>query len=310
MTQGILFSDVDGTLVHYPDTFDALGTLGSFSSDNRGRIFTTVEGEEQTVLQLHPSSTGLQGAISLRTLRLCKQVRRMGIKLVVISGARTSTMMQRLPFLPYADAIVTENGGRIFLRDEESLTAASLVEDLSWREKLSCVTGPVSQEGTSPDRRQGLLWDMYRYFKQRGWELDANSYSTSFRVKAAALESSSRLADELAALPPELACSFNLGMADVYPATSGKEMAAKWLMDKWGAAPGSCSLLCDDDNDIGIAGAVGRVFMPSVSADSIRKVAEADPAKFYVARARGFAATEEAIEEFLRNARRPRCAVQ
>ena len=61
-------------------------------------------------MKLHPSTTGMQGLISLRTLELMARVRKMGFKIVVISGARTSTMMQRLPFLPFADAVATENG--------------------------------------------------------------------------------------------------------------------------------------------------------------------------------------------------------
>lgn len=29
--------------------------------------------------------------------------------------------------------------------------------------------------------------------------------------------------------PPGLGCSWNLGMADFYPATSGKRQAARWI---------------------------------------------------------------------------------
>jgi hypothetical protein len=95
----IVFSDVDGTLVHYPET--------SFHSTNNNT-------DASMFLKLPPSRTGLQGILSIATLRKCQQLRRQGIKLVLISGMRTSTMMQRLPFLPKADAYCCENGGRIF----------------------------------------------------------------------------------------------------------------------------------------------------------------------------------------------------
>ena len=36
------------------------------------------------------------------------------MKLVLVTGARLSTTLQRLPFLPAADALVAESGGRIF----------------------------------------------------------------------------------------------------------------------------------------------------------------------------------------------------
>lgn len=55
----------------------------------------------------------------------------------------------------------------------------------------------------------------------------------------------------LAALPQGITAAFNLGHADVFPCTSGKENAAKYLMSKFDADPSSCFLLCDDDNDIG-----------------------------------------------------------
>jgi hypothetical protein len=36
------------------------------------------------------------------------------VPLVLISGMRTTTLFQRLPYLPRADAYVSESGGRIF----------------------------------------------------------------------------------------------------------------------------------------------------------------------------------------------------
>ena len=41
-------------------------------------------------------------------------------------------MLQRLPCLPLADAVVTENGGRIFVHDPFLPTAAKFVEDTDW----------------------------------------------------------------------------------------------------------------------------------------------------------------------------------
>ena len=57
----------------------------------------------------------------------------------------------------------------------------------------------------------------------------------------------------LAGLPEGITAAFNLGHADVFPSTSGKENAAKYLMSKFDADPSSSFLLCDDDNDIGVA---------------------------------------------------------
>ena len=50
-----------------------------------------------------------------------------------MTGARTSTLLQRLPFLPAADAYVSENGGRIFYPDVTLPTACQIAEDARWR---------------------------------------------------------------------------------------------------------------------------------------------------------------------------------
>ena len=52
-------------------------------------------------------------------------------------------------------------------------------------------------------------------------------------------------------VPEGLAYAYNLGHVDVFPATSGKENAARYLMERFDASPASCFLLCDDDNDLG-----------------------------------------------------------
>ena len=54
-------------------------------------------------------------------------------------------------------------------------------------------------------------------------------------------------------LPPDLASSYNIGLADFYPATSGKQNAASYIVDKLQSDLQSSFLLCDDDNDMGEA---------------------------------------------------------
>ena len=47
----------------------------------------------------------------MQTLTALAKLREAGVRLVLITGARMSTLLQRLPFLPAADAFVCENGG-------------------------------------------------------------------------------------------------------------------------------------------------------------------------------------------------------
>ena len=52
-----------------------------------------------------------QGVISAGTLHRVANLRAQGVKFVVITGARLSTLLMRLPFLPFCDALVCESGG-------------------------------------------------------------------------------------------------------------------------------------------------------------------------------------------------------
>lgn len=149
----------------------------------------------------------------METLKLAAKVRASGAKLVLVSGTRYSTLVNRLPFLPRADAYVIENGGRIFYpkkdvapppeggavpsggaageEEEEksavgdpALTAhaaSALTEDLKWRETMESATGPASQDVKAPEDREGPLWDLYRKAVAEGFEVDTNTYYTMIR---------------------------------------------------------------------------------------------------------------------------------
>lgn len=85
----VVFSDVDGTLVHYPDKEET-------------------EQAGNTILKLPPSATGMQGIISSKTMVYCSELRgAKKQKLVLVSGMRTTTLLKRLSYLPRADAYCT-----------------------------------------------------------------------------------------------------------------------------------------------------------------------------------------------------------
>lgn len=56
------------------------------------------------------------------------------------AGASTSTMLKRIPFLPKADAYVSEGGGRIWWHDDTLPTAACIAEDFEWRAQHASVS--------------------------------------------------------------------------------------------------------------------------------------------------------------------------
>ena len=243
----IVFSDVDGTLVHYPN-LDANSNIG----------------DDENLLYLPPSSTGMKGVISYKTLKLCSKIRKSPedhVKLVLVSGMRTSTLMSRLPHLPVADAYCSEGGGRIFyptpisenddnddflvIYPKNGESPFRLVEDMEWRKKMEdsgaagfhgyesknenvCKDDKIADpQRIDIEKREGLLWGFARNLIHKGWVLDTKGYSTCLRVNRKKQTESSKMDenfDNLSSFAPEgIASSVNLGCVDFYPSISGKK---------------------------------------------------------------------------------------
>jgi len=233
-----VFSDLDGTLVHYPK---------KIPKGERGNA----------ILKVPPSATGMRGVISSKTLSLIQDIRKKGAKFVLVSGMRTSTFLNRLPYLPRADAYCTEGGGRIFYpveQDEkdfvvqpekydgctpEDLEPFSLVEDMEWRREMETITGKyglsdLKELAANPSKvpplneRDGLLWDYARLLTSKGYKIDATGYSACFRVNYKHQEKMTKA--EFAALTngeikpfDGLGSSINLSCVDFFPVSSGKK---------------------------------------------------------------------------------------
>jgi hypothetical protein len=237
----VVFSDLDGTLIHYPTYVDAL-------LKNKSATDTII---------LPPSSTGMVGVISSATLRLIRDIRQMSVKFVLVTGMRASTLLKRMPFLPKADAYCCEAGGRIFYPIEPTvggytvrpksfmgsvtsdLDPFSLVEDLEWRNRLAQVDaagedGFVGHElspnpniGAIPmSQRKGRLWEYAQLLVAKGCVIDTYGYSSCFRLnreqQVSVSDSDSLLNIVSSSLPIGLSTSTNLGCIDIYPSCSGK----------------------------------------------------------------------------------------
>lgn len=161
------------------------------------------------------------------------------------AGARLSTLLARLPFIPAADAYVCESGGRIFYPctlDDGIPSAAPFLEDIAWRSRHAEVCGLPGEDTLPPERRTGTLWRYYGDIVDSAPQLkaDAVSYTTAFRLKGPVNE----VQRMLSALPSGLATAANLGAADVFPATSGKEKAATYLMQRLSVTSTDCAFMC------------------------------------------------------------------
>ncbi len=230
----IVFSDVDGTLVHFPENLDELN-------------------ENHKIIKLPTSSTGMRGVISSRTMELCQDLRSRNVKLILVSGMRTSTLIKRLPFLPRADAYACEAGGRIFYPvdidqnydgiviapqtyegiSQQNIQPYGLKEDMEWRTKMSMPEAAGSDGYINDDNniaeRDGLLWKFANSLIEKGFTIDHKGYSSCFRVnKKQQIKSkvSDKDFDDFVSntiIPKGLASSVNLGCVDFYPSLSGKK---------------------------------------------------------------------------------------
>ena len=304
----LLFTDIDGTLVHYPHAFDAWGaaapSAGGGNDPNRESEWVdwtdTETGALHRVLNLPPSSTGKRGTISERTLRLLADAHAQGdVAVVIVSGARSTTLSSRLPCLPPATALAAENGGRLWWHRQDRPTLAQLEEDASWRDAHAAGAGPRANDALAPLHRSGPLWDAYRAFISDGWTPDASGYTTSFRLPHRAGKTEADLDAALARLPPTLTHSRNLGCADVYPVTSGKEAVGAYVAEKLGIGLASAAFLCDDDNDLALASRVGRAFVVSTTHDAVTAALKARPHHYWTTREAATRAADAAVEAAL-----------
>jgi len=317
-----VFSDVDGTLVHYPKNLAAAEPEGNAAT------------ESIDLLYLPPSKTGQRGVISSKTLRLCQKLRHRGMPFVLVSGMRSTTLFQRLPYLPRADAYVSESGGRIFfpvdspLDDEHQIDGLvdgllvnpepytgcpsshhnpfTLVEDMEWRNQISnlqcagsdgysTLAPRAGSDGFSTltpptpiEHRRGTLWEHAKTLQKQGFFLDSSGYATAFRINRKHQEDDLALnfdnflqkCKDREGIPDELGCSTNLGCVDFYPIMSGKRNVCDYLLRKFfGDHDEAMSLkshalcLCDDDNDVEMALACRKAYIPSITSESMQKLA-------------------------------------
>jgi len=229
------------------------------------------DSDQNELIHLPPSKTGTRGVISTRTLQLCSELRSGGVPFILVSGMRTTTLFQRMPYLPRADAYVSESGGRIFYpcsisnneKDASGLVEGvaiqpisypnispedaepfALVEDLDWKQRISKLDAAGSDgfdNDLPTEHRKGKLWEFASSLLQKGYVLDTSGYATSYRINrrhqsaqlAATFDDYLEQCSKKDGIPDGLDCSTNLGCVDVYPAMSGKKNCAEHLVQRF-----------------------------------------------------------------------------
>ena len=298
-----IFSDIDGTLVHYARDFEKHGV--TLLEADEVACTATVQGPtgEQRRCRLIPSSTMGPACVSERTIELVDALRANGVLFGVVTAARKSTMLQRWPLLPACDFRVCESGSRMWVGDEP---------DHDFAARFEHICGPIwegEQEGAHA--RDGPLWQFFRLLQHdvAGLSLDARSYSGMFRASSrgdAHVDTALRAAIA-ADLPEGVSWSTNLGKFDFYPTLAGKGHAVAYLQERLAVSSASSACLFDDDNDLPMAEQCASHFLPGLTSASVEAAAASHPS-WNVARScgQGVFAIEEGLEALLRRVRAER----
>lgn len=294
-----IFSDIDGTIVHYDKTLKGQGYALLAADDpasaaalagipNPWSLPTSVWRHEATntaVPCFHvPSLTLGGGYISCRTLHLVDVLRSHGVAYVLMTGARTSTLLARRKSgsLPTADFDVGEGGGKIWARDGAAPDVAVAV-DAAWSARFAHVTGPIEQLDDDPAVRRGPLWQCFQELRAQGYHLDCVSMSTSFLVdlgksavvtsKPATVEEAERALKQ--AFDDDYSHRFNvtyitnLGKGQVCATGCGKRTVMDYVLCLRGLVAVEAVAFFDDENDLAFAAQCGGGFLPSVAHSSV-----------------------------------------
>jgi len=209
--------------------------------------------EGRTVVALPASSgTGKVGYVGVKTLDLLAEIESvLPQRLVCVSGQRAATMLQRQAFFPMIKYWLCENGGRLFVRDNDDPTL--LREDASFAERLFHAAHSAPASFSDACR---ALEDFGRELeKKRGAVVDTKGYATMLRVKLAAGDDDFSPQD----LPAALSCTHNLGFLDVTLRGIDKASAIALLIAEKRSvgddSPSEYLYFGDDDNDVGAAAA-------------------------------------------------------
>ncbi|KAA8495133.1 hypothetical protein FVE85_3374 [Porphyridium purpureum] len=301
----VVFSDLDGTLVHYEKEWTGYAHVVSQNESLRTLTLKYKDTGDTFECALMPASgTTPAACISLNTLALVQRLRESDVKFVIITGARSSTFAVRRAALPLADYEFCENGGRMLKGGalDANWTATRYAAEIGAATYVPQELVPSSENAPPPERREGTLWDAYRVFAARPgeWKLDTRDYYTSFRVDVAASPGKTEqdLRNVLAQFNGALSMSFNLGKADVYPSSSGKRNAAAYVLEVERIAAADSVAIFDDDNDIELGELVGRGFLPGVTHASVKQAAARNP-HWTITSSPGPRGTEEALRAVL-----------
>jgi hydroxymethylpyrimidine pyrophosphatase-like HAD family hydrolase len=207
--RGIIFTDVDGTLV-YHQKFHAIRELQR-NQDSTFLVQDPITGEKIQALDV--SVPLVTAYLAQSTHRLAHRLRERHT-IIFTTGATEATMRMRLRNLDFADGYIFENGGRIL--------DAEFQEDSQWAEMFHPYLEDLAQ--------------IKRDLEEAGWRIVDAGRLTFLQVKA--FENPHRSEGEFQQLchslrlPDGFIKTFNLGNLTVIPKISGKGKAVAFYLNQ------------------------------------------------------------------------------
>lgn len=258
--QGIIFCDIDGTIVFH----DKIHGVKVLSKEK-----VEVEGKEFDAFDL--STEFYNTYMGKKTYDLFKELSKK-YYIILVSGARKSSVEIRKEKLDFAHAFVLENGGLIFDKD--------LNEDKEWSKRFESEVKVLNK------------------FKKelKEWVLDDKGRKTSIRIREKDnIGKGLTEFKESITLPNKLKKTINIGSLDIICKSSGKDSAVKYLMRKLNSKLSFG--IGDDLNDLEFLRIVEHKF---VLGSSYKKVLDiANKEGWYISKNKYFDGINEILENIL-----------
>jgi hydroxymethylpyrimidine pyrophosphatase-like HAD family hydrolase len=217
--------------------------------------------------------------MSLKTLQLLYELKAHGVTLVLVTGARTLTLRERLFVLTWCDYFILENGALI----ADSL----IVRDEEWHQRMM--------------RHHKHLVDWQNTLKSKGWVLDDDGRAYASRVR---LEDNPRKTREqfealVEQCPKNVVVTRNLGHIDFLVKGSGKERAVEYFLEQRMHGEVHSAAFGDDVNDIGMLSKVDDAYV--IRGAYQEAIDTARERGWYLTKNKHFAGIHEALREYLVN---------
>lgn len=206
--ESMIFTDVDGTLCFRKELHGM-----EKMSDEGDHSLVRVPGEEELTEVIDASTPTSEIYIATRTHALATLLAKQ-TDIVLVSGARPSSMEARVKSFGFHSGAILESGGAIYDKNFQL--------NQEWHDHLE------------PERR--LLIDVARQLKARGLAIDTRNRVSTIRIYNGANQKYSdtdyqEIFDGLE-LPKGLKKLRSYGIIDIFLASAGKRNAVKYLLDQ------------------------------------------------------------------------------